>query len=275
MRVLLLRLIVIFSFLFCPLISNADAKQEIESRFHKKLFFMRGFYLDDQLAYDAQGNVQGQPTAGPWSLAAVQIDKVDVRNDEFRLLGRHAVAVYDSKQKKFKYLILGGTKVEIVVRVPKDALSDSTVASLSDRIFLVQLSPQDVPEAWRGFFMGKVTIGRKDVPPKTPIPGLESDGQPVFLPNPSEGIAPPKAINQHDPTYAEVAREAKVQGTCVLNVVINKQGLPEQIEVAKPLGVGLDDASIKAVRDWRFQPAMMSGQPVAVLVSVEVDFRLR
>jgi TonB family protein len=271
----LLRLAVAFFFLLQPLISTADAKQQIESRFHKKLFFIRGFYLDDQLIYDAQGNVQGQPKAGPWSLAAVKIDKVNVRSDEFRLQGRRATAVYDSKQKKFKYLILDGTKVNIIVRTPPDALSDSAVDSFANQIFLVQLTPQDVPEAWRSFFMGRVTSAPKDLPPKTPIPGLESDGQPVFRPNPSAGITPPHAINAQDPTYAEVAREAKVEGTCVFNVIVSKQGLPEHIEVAKPLGVGLDDASIEAIRGWRFRPAVMNDQPVAVLVSVEVNFRLQ
>src|SRR5438270_5267750 len=148
-----LRLTVVLLVLLQPLLSIADAKQQIEARFHKKLFFIRGFYLDDQLIYDAQGDVQGQPKPGPWSLAAVQIDKVEVRSNEFQLQGRHATAIYDSKQKKFRYLILGGTKVDIIVRTPTDTLSDSAVDSLANRIFLVQLAPQDVPEEWRSFLV--------------------------------------------------------------------------------------------------------------------------
>lgn len=255
-------------------LAHADAKQQIESHFHKKLFFIRGFYMDDQLVYDSQGNVQGQPTAGPWSLAAVRIDKVDVRSDEFRLQGRHATAVYDSKQKNFRYLILGGTKVNIVVHTPTDTLSDSALDSSANRMFLTKVGPQDVPEAWRSFFLGKVTSSPTVLTPDSAVPGLESDGQPVFRPNPSGGIDAPKAINQHEPIYSEIARLAKVEGTCIFNVIVNKQGFPEQIEVAKPLGAGLDEASIATIREWRFRPATKSGQPVAVLVSVEVNFRL-
>ena len=272
---MLLQLTIAVALLFQPLVTNADTKQQIESRFHKKLFFIRHFYCDDQLIYDFWGNVEGQPQTGPWSLALVQIDKVEVRSDEFRLQGHRAAAVYDSKEKKFKYLILGGTQVKIVVRTPTDTLSDVALDSLVDRMFLARLTPQDLPEAWRSFFAGKVTSVPKDLPPKTPIPGLESDGQPVFRPNPSAGITAPRAIHQREPDYVEVARQANVEGTCVFNVIVNTQGMPERIEVARPLGVGLDDGAIEKVNTWRFQPATMNGRPVAVLVSVEVNFHLR
>ena len=44
-----------------------------DTHFQKKLFYIRNFYRDDQLVYDAQGNIEGQPQTGPWSLALVEI----------------------------------------------------------------------------------------------------------------------------------------------------------------------------------------------------------
>jgi len=60
----------------------------------------------------------------------------------------------------------------------------------------------------------------------------------------------------------------------VLTAVITKQGILERIEVARAIGMGLDDAGVRAVQSWRFSPAMKDGKPVAVAVSIEVAFRL-
>jgi TonB family protein len=44
--------------------------------------------------------------------------------------------------------------------------------------------------------------------------------------------------------------------------------------VQKSLGHGLDEAAIKAVRSWRFKPAMKDGRPVTVQINIEINFRL-
>jgi TonB family protein len=45
-------------------------------------------------------------------------------------------------------------------------------------------------------------------------------------------------------------------------------------KVARSLGMGLDQKAIEAVRQWKFEPAMKDGRPVAVQINVEVNFRL-
>jgi len=274
MRLALLRIATILAFLLQSLAANADAKQQIEAHFQKKLFYIRNFYRDDQLVYDAQGNVEGQPQTGPWSLALVQIQKVEVRSGEFRLQGRRLAAVYDAKQMKFQPVAPSGAeKVKIVIRTPADTLSDSALDALTDRIFLTRLTEEDIPETWRDFFTGKQRMST-DFPSNLPIPDLQSGGQPVFRPSPKDGITPPKPLVTPEPSYEEIARQSKIQGKTVLNAVVNRQGMTEQIEVVRPLGIGLDDSAIRTISNWRFQPATMSGQPVAVLISVEVEVRL-
>jgi len=49
---------------------------------------------------------------------------------------------------------------------------------------------------------------------------------------------------------------------------------PEYSEEARTLGLGLDEKAIEAVKNWKFEPAMKDGKPVAVQINVEVDFRL-
>ena len=88
------------------------------------------------------------------------------------------------------------------------------------------------------------------------------------------GIVPPKAVHMEGPTFTQSAREKRLQGTAVVSVVVNEKGLPEILEVTKDLGEGLDIQSLLTVAEWRFHPATLNGQPVAVQISVEVSFRL-
>jgi len=88
------------------------------------------------------------------------------------------------------------------------------------------------------------------------------------------GVSAPRAIYAPDPEYSEEARKAKYQGTCVLWLVVGPDGHPRDIRVARSLGLGLDEKAVEAVKQWKFDPAMKDGKPVAVQINVEVDFRL-
>jgi TonB family protein len=88
------------------------------------------------------------------------------------------------------------------------------------------------------------------------------------------GVSPPRVIYQGDPEFSEQARQEHFQGTCVLLLVVGEDGRPRDIRVTKPIGKGLDEKAIEAVREWRFDPARKDGKPVAVQIAVEVDFHL-
>ena len=88
------------------------------------------------------------------------------------------------------------------------------------------------------------------------------------------GVSAPKAIYAPDPEYSEEARKAKYQGVCVLWLIVGPDGRPHDIRPARTLGLGLDEKAIEAVKNWRFEPAMKDGKPVAVMINVEVSFRL-
>lgn len=88
------------------------------------------------------------------------------------------------------------------------------------------------------------------------------------------GVSAPRAIYAPDPEYSEEARRAKYQGTVTLWVVIGPDGRPRDMKVVRPLGMGLDDKAIEAVKKWKFEPSLLDGKPVAVQVNIEVNFRL-
>ena len=88
------------------------------------------------------------------------------------------------------------------------------------------------------------------------------------------GVSPPRALYSPNPEYSDEARRAKYEGVCVLSLVVGPDGLPRDIRVARSLGMGLDEKAIEAVKQWRFNPALKDGRPVAAAINIEVNFRL-
>ena len=56
--------------------------------------------------------------------------------------------------------------------------------------------------------------------------------------------------------------------------MVDEKGMPRNIRVVRPLGLGLDEKAIEAVQRWRFKPGMKDGHAVATEATVEVNFRL-
>jgi periplasmic protein TonB len=88
------------------------------------------------------------------------------------------------------------------------------------------------------------------------------------------GVSAPRPIYDPDPDYSEEARKAMYQGTVLLWLIVGTDGKPRDIRIQRSLGMGLDERAIEAVRQWRFEPAMKDGQPVAVQVNIEINFHL-
>ena len=88
------------------------------------------------------------------------------------------------------------------------------------------------------------------------------------------GVSAPQVVYKVDPEYSEQARKSKYQGTVVLNLIVQSDGSVRDIRILQPLGLGLDEKAIEAVRQWRFKPGQRNGQPVDVAAIIEVTFRL-
>ena len=87
-------------------------------------------------------------------------------------------------------------------------------------------------------------------------------------------VTSPTVSTKVDPKYTQEAKAAKVEGAVTLKLVVDRNGVPRDIEVVKPLGSGLDESAITAVSQWRFEPGTKDGQAVDVIANIEVNFRL-
>jgi protein TonB len=94
---------------------------------------------------------------------------------------------------------------------------------------------------------------------------------------PGNGVTLPQPVYQPRPNYTSDAMRAKIQGTVLLECVVGTDGTVSNIEIIRSLDptFGLDGQAIDAARKWKFKPGTRFGQPVPVLVSIELTFTLR
>jgi TonB family protein len=85
----------------------------------------------------------------------------------------------------------------------------------------------------------------------------------------------PKLIRELRPSYTSEAMRRIVQGHVDLEAVVLPDGSPGPVRVKRSLDPDLDLSAIAAVRAWKFQPAVLGGKPVSVLVDIEMTFRLK
>jgi periplasmic protein TonB len=113
----------------------------------------------------------------------------------------------------------------------------------------------------------------------------ESIGAPrVLMPPPVEKLhgpvriadlpVPPVKIVDARPVYPDIARQAKKEGTVVMEAVLDTSGRVTQLRVIQSVPL-LDQAALDAVRRWRYTPTMLGGNPVSVLMTITIRFQLQ
>ena len=200
---------------------------------------------------------------------------LNVRGDDIDKLALHVVAT-----DRFKPATRNGTAVPVwwSEAVSVKTCSERTKDSQGRKIVTVR--PGSQPE-------------QQFSPPQSPAPEAvltaenTSATQPsdahrdadarLYKVNPNGGLSAPVAINMKGiaAQFSNEARKKRIQGICLLSLIVDRNGLPENIRIVKSLGYGLDENAIEAVSRYRFRPAMKNGiEPVPVMITVEVNYRL-
>jgi protein TonB len=149
------------------------------------------------------------------------------------------------------------------------------------------LAPTTVPDAIKPEGAPPV-IPDLGMPPGAGVPegiGLIVGDKPVVVqpPDPPRPAGPvrvadlpvtPRKIGDVRPIYPEVARLARVEGTVILEAVLDTTGRVTQLRVIKSVPM-LDQAALDAVRQWRYTPSLYGGHPVSVLMTITVRFTLQ
>ena len=127
-----------------------------------------------------------------------------------------------------------------------------------------------------------------DVPRAAPVGATQSllaAGQatpekpwpPTGVSRPGAGVTAPRLVKEARPTYPADAKHARVEGTVVLEAVVQVDGTVGDVRVVRSLDekFGLDEEAVKTMKKWRFTPGKKDGVAVPVLVEVEMTFTRR
>jgi len=110
--------------------------------------------------------------------------------------------------------------------------------------------------------------------------GTEAPAVPAPEPSPDTpmrvggSVKAPVVVHRSEPEYTESARSARITGVVIVEAIIDKEGNVDQARVLKGLSMGLGESAVKAVRQWKFKPGTLNGEPVATIFNLTVNFKL-
>ena len=99
------------------------------------------------------------------------------------------------------------------------------------------------------------------------------------------GVLPPKLTSSVEPEYSEEARKAKISADCTVALIIDAKGQPRDLQIVHSAAEGqspkkqhaaatLDPEALDAIAKYKFAPATLNGEPVPVMIHVQVNFRI-
>ncbi|MGE5325191.1 MAG: energy transducer TonB, partial [Actinomycetota bacterium] len=171
-------------------------------------------------------------------------------------------------------------KIEIALGTPVNTLEEAN--AIISRVFAA--NPAEIvaslPDYWRVYFQKQ-----RETPSARESSFSSATGTKTGNSGPGEkgsglarigmkGVNRPQPIYTPAPEFSEFAKTAGIQGVCVLSGIIGVDGRAHDIHIVRPLGAGLDERAIDAVRTWKFKPATMNGQPVPIEMGFEIAFNL-
>jgi TonB family protein len=243
-----------------------DAEKQLRNLYENQPFILRNFYQGSRLKYDPEGTLVSGGAPGIWTTNGfITINKLKLKEKKIELTGKRKFWSYDRKENKPLYFE-SSDKIKIEIG-PFDSPPDAASLNKACRqIFLQDYEPlQDaVPDYWKNSVRRIVNSDEKFIYPV-----------PQKLPRGEEVATEPVTLKKILPTYTELARQARLQGIVVFNVVVSKEGHAIIKDIIRPLGLGLDESAIEAISQWKFMPAYnKKNEPIDLETYIEVTFEV-
>jgi len=87
-------------------------------------------------------------------------------------------------------------------------------------------------------------------------------------------VKAPVLVKRVEPEYTAEAKESRISGIVILEIVVSAEGNVIDAKVLKPLPFGLDEKAVEAVKQWKFRPGTLNEMPVAVIYNITMNFKL-
>jgi len=266
-----------------------DLAKALEPELMGNVFMLRGFPSEKDLKFDSQCNPIGTVHQGSWTLGEMQVEKIEAKGDEVILTGRRSGFAWDATTGQMRKVRLekgkgkdGDIKVRITIAGPFSDQPAEFVKRVKVSIFIVDFQEMQnlTPSYWHNYLTGTTNkkTSETDASKTKPASDLDlaaktANGEPIYRVGKGH-VSAPKPVYSPDPSYTEAARAARFQGVSVLSAVVLSTGQIADVQIVRPLGLGLDDQAVAVVKTWRFEPAKRDNEPAAVAINIEVSFKL-
>ena len=249
------RIAILLVLCLIPVLAAGDElKERLVKQYQSQVLAFRGPVNDEGQDFDSDGKPLGTLPTGAWALHSglFFVEKLTLKKDGLELSG-DSLSHFDARGRQTFQL---GLPITIRIRLVQPLRSIDDAQNTIEKVFSVdkETLQKANPEYRR--------IGAPDEP-------IYQYGQ-----YDSSGLTIPRAIFFPEPELSGQARNARYQGTNVLQIVVDKNGLVSRMQVVRHLGMGLDAQSLKIIKTWRFQPGVLHGQPVAVRLNIELSYKL-
>lgn len=254
----------------------ADPALDAASAEIGRALILRCFCSTDNLRFDAQGHPLDAVHTADWTLAGVNVLKVERHSatagepGQIELDGVRVAIRYATDRHEFDRHPQNDEHVKILIAAPNPANPDPAAFSQTlSSIFSegidrsLQLS---MPPLWQHYF-----------DPTAAWSADELNGQSILTPGVKAGsgsdtVTSPVATHKAEAEYSAAANRDRVQGNVLLRMAVDATGVPHRITVVQPIGYGLDASAAAAAAKMRFTPASLDGKPVAAYVVLREDF---
>ena len=254
----------------------------IAERLIGKQLFLRGFWASENLKFNAQGQVQSSTDTVPFTESGIDVRSVHFNGDSLIIEGqRMALEFLPNDEIRRVPAKTEQDNGAITLEIQADATGNYDKAL--NTVFandLASIAPS-LPSYWQAYAMQHFL-------PVNSSPSLEKESYSKLThitevsdsPRSEErakhvggSVKPPTLIRADNPAFTDLANAQKFSGNVKLYLWFDSDGKVSHVSVARPAGLGLDEAAIAAVEQYQFQPATQNGAPVTVDLYLDVSFK--
>jgi len=261
---------------FGPFLSDPTpgvVEEQIQKQYVGSQRILRKFYDTDRLKFDDRGDFRGKAATGSWTLFGnVDIEHVSLTDKALILDGHRNILIFNEDGKRMERKKGDRWAAEIATHAgPGQAMQ---IESALRNIFVAEgedLTPL-LPDYWQDYIQR--LNGRGGKPCEMSEVGDENKNA-MPKSGGSVGVTDGKKTHDVPPNYLMAARMAGVEGEIRFRASISKSGDIIKLCLTQALGGGLDDEVARVVRQWKYEPYLLNGEPVEVGTIVTMRFGMR
>jgi hypothetical protein len=253
-----MRLFTTLILLAMPLAAHADpTKTFLKDRLLRQPLYLRGMWVADDLRFDEKGHLLTTSETTSFTLSGIEIHKLEIKPDHVELVGHRVGLELEGASPKRIVLTRGkgilAREEEIHIEIDKPASGDFSDAL--DAIFASKLEDLTaaLPPWWQPYAAKEIL----HVPYAAPFfygqRPLQVGGD----------VTEPIVVKSVEPEFTPYAKSLLYKGKVQVEFTLGRDARPMNFVIVKPLGLGLDEAAIEAIKQYTFGPATLHGKTVS------------